>query len=723
MIFKSKWMSLLTAIAMSCTVMGIIGTADESAANGEISTADETGKSKILLTTEYMGSETVPSETGQTSVSLKAADKGNRVWIGVGAKSVASGLQMSELDLFTQGVYSLEISFAYDSRYILPYSATAGVIDEDIWAGLVSGGTIGTENNDAWWSGDYSMEAACQSEIAIDEETEPLNIADADAAEWRMCSVNLKFTGADMSVARFSGMTSEPTAKQYLIKLPFKLIDVPAESSAEVIKLIRGPAQFNIGAGEYGAAAESFWEKNSTTVTGYSNLKNVFEYGGDILLFSEGSAVTDIMAQTIVPPETGDGEEETKTPENLDLYHSITLEGEKGFQPTQTDYYISVKNETDKIKLLVAATGQVTINDESVTETESIDGVTYRAKEVALTELDIGTVDSDNGFIDANKFVVKSGSAEYNVHVRRLLKPSITLNYGNSPYGEIMKAFAGETVEIDGVQRNKAEAAKEAFAANNNKYDSALIPPNAVDKTDMYPRYAWVDIQNAQELTEEEKEALANPDINIDVNDYAIFIYNGKPFIDPGFVATDSMGKPVENLARTFKGAQRLSALNAWTAMADANVQAQADIAIAAAPSNAKIEDITKAFVDGQMDSYPIRPNVYDMEYSFEDENDGTVTVTRKVVVLQSEGDTDFSYSINDNDIIPITVRVKAAAQYDIITNPVARRVYEYRCIDLMDFEAINDNDKVPVVAATKTKTQPKTRYVPLEENEPIIEF
>lgn len=624
MIFKSKWMSLLTAIAMSCTVMGIIGTADESAANSEISTADETGKSKILLTTEYMGSETVPSETGQTSVSLKAADKGNRVWIGVGAKSVASGLQMSELDLFTQGVYSLEISFAYDSRYILPYSATAGAIDEDTWAGLVSGGTIGTENNDAWWSGDYSMEAACQSEIAIDEETEPLNIADADAAEWRMCSVNLKFTGADMSVARFSGMTSEPTAKQYLIKLPFKLIDVPAESSAEVIKLIRGPAQFNIGAGEYGAAAESFWEKNSTTVTGYSNLKNVFEYGGDILLFSEGSAVTDIMAQTIVPPETGDGEgeEETKTPENLDLYHSITLEGEKGFQPTQTDYYISVKNETDKIKLLVAATGQVTINDESVTETESIDGVTYRAKEVALAELDIGTVDSDNGFIDANKFVVKSGSTEYNVHVRRLLKPTITLNYGNSPYGEIMRA--------ENIAAEDKEIAKEEFA-KTYKYAEGYVPANGSTSVYYSP------------------ETWAGND-NLDLDDKALiaFIYQG--FTDPGFKATNSMGKPVnpEDVTRTIK-VTKLSAQVASAAK------------IECSPYTVNGDTAKDVFTNEQLTgdvSALINPDIYDLDYSFTDPlldvATSDIKVTRKVVVLPTMGDTTLDGGISVGDLTPI---------------------------------------------------------------------
>ena len=443
--------------------------------------------------------------------------------------------------------------------------------------------------------------------------------------------------------------------------------------------------------------------------------------------------VTPDIELTGLVVKSGKGDDKTAYTTDAPTYSDDTYATEKPIVLANNDTYFIKAGIDEDVVLIIEGTldsekSEITINGTKVTlpekETTGDNAGKYVVGPIELNPAD-GTGANNEIKVVLNKDDIDDATGQpkaQTIKAVQLVAPKITLNYGNSPYGEIMKAFANETVEIDGVERNKAEAAKEAFAANNNKYDSALIPPNAVDKTDMYPRYAWVDIQNAQELTEEEKEALANPDINIDVNDYAIFIYNGKPFIDPGFVATDSMGKPVENLARTFKGAQRLSALNAWTAMADANVQAQADIAIAAAPSNAKIEDITKAFVDGQMDSYPIRPNVYNMEYSFEDENGGTVTVTRKVVVLQSEGDTDFSYGINDNDLVPITVRIKAAAQFDIITDPVARRVYEYRCLDLMDFEAINDNDKVPVVKATKTKTQPATRYVPLEENAPVIE-
>ena len=43
-------------------------------------------------------------------------------------------------------------------------------------------------------------------------------------------------------------------------------------------------------------------------------------------------------------------------------------------------------------------------------------------------------------------------------------------------------------------------------------------------------------------MTPEQLVALNNPDINMDRNDYAIFVYNGKYFVDPGFTATDSAG-------------------------------------------------------------------------------------------------------------------------------------------------------------------------------------
>ena len=36
----------------------------------------------------------------------------------------------------------------------------------------------------------------------------------------------------------------------------------------------------------------------------------------------------------------------------------------------------------------------------------------------------------------------------------------------------------------------------------------------------------------------------------MDRNDYAIFVYNGKYFVDPGFTATDSAGNQVTNVTR-----------------------------------------------------------------------------------------------------------------------------------------------------------------------------
>ena len=54
---------------------------------------------------------------------------------------------------------------------------------------------------------------------------------------------------------------------------------------------------------------------------------------------------------------------------------------------------------------------------------------------------------------------------------------------------------------------------------------------------DAYSYRAWVDVASLKTATAQQLEDLENPDINMDKNETAIFVYNGKYFVDPGFVA------------------------------------------------------------------------------------------------------------------------------------------------------------------------------------------
>ena len=296
----------------------------------------------------------------------------------------------------------------------------------------------------------------------------------------------------------------------------------------------------------------------------------------------------------------------------------------------------------------------------------------------------------------------------YTFHVKQLVEAKITLNYGNSPYGEIMK---------DSAITDKAKA-KEEFD-KSNKYATGYIPANAASKQNVsYPFRAWVDVKDLDGITAAEQAKLVDPDINIDRNDYAIFIYNGRTFVDPGFTATDSEGKPVTNLTRKIT-VSRMQ-VQQIAGLYDVN-QKEEPITIPDKPSNYTITEITKKYNYQDPSSFRIRPDVYTMEYSFNDPNQGTITVERKVVVLQDRGDTYCADLINDSSVNPVYVYLKNSSTFDAITG-TAHNIYLYRILDTDASNLINDSDANPVYTYLKNyandKSNPKnpiaTLYVEL---------
>ena len=227
-----------------------------------------------------------------------------------------------------------------------------------------------------------------------------------------------------------------------------------------------------------------------------------------------------------------------------------------------------------------------------------------------------------------------------------------------------------------------------------------------------------VDVKDLDGITAAEQAKLVDPDINIDRNDYAIFIYNGRTFVDPGFTATDSEGKPVTNLTRKIT-VSRMQ-VQQIAGLYDVN-QKEEPITIPDKPSNYTITEITKKYNYQDPSSFRIRPDVYTMEYSFNDPNQGTITVERKVVVLQDRGDTYCADLINDSSVNPVYVYLKNSSTFDAITG-TAHNIYLYRILDTDASNLINDSDANPVYTYLKNyandKSNPKnpiaTLYVEL---------
>ncbi len=323
------------------------------------------------------------------------------------------------------------------------------------------------------------------------------------------------------------------------------------------------------------------------------------------------------------------------------------------FAPATLTYFVRVPNTVESVSLWLnstsaAPTAEYDDNDSNTTGSpegavtvtaDSTDTTLYKTDAISLKEVDQSLGGPDHAGFN-NTFEITVGETVYTVHVQRLAEARIELNYGNSPYGMIMKdpdvntanAAYGKT---DAEKDTWREAAKTEFNTGN-KFTAGYTPLNApTDKT--YTVTAWT--------RSTDSTVIANPDVNMDRNEYAIFIYNGKTFKDPGFTAINSLGETVDaaNVTRTMT-VNRMNGTGdaAWT-----NVTAETDFTLTENASGF-ITNVTSET------SRMIRPDIYEITYTFTDYDGTTKTATRKVVVLNLIGEVtcDGSYGPDDGNRI-----------------------------------------------------------------------
>ena len=284
---------------------------------------------------------------------------------------------------------------------------------------------------------------------------------------WKMCYVGVVFKGN--SLLRFKDLASN--SKQYLLKLPFVLLSAPDETAADqnptVLSMVRGGDTFAIGSGSDGTNPYASWFATTHPAPDDTNLKNLFDFSGDISLFGTNDAIDNIVA--VKPGETPSDPGATPSPDTTYYLSSDKTLKEDKFKAETKTYYVSVPNETEQIRMDVSSSEKptVTVNSASVNVTAS-DAKKYSSDLFDLAELDKTVNDGYN-----NTVTITAGGTTYTVYIRRLLKPKITLNYGNSPYGEIMKA--------SNIADSDKQKAKDAFD-EKNIYKAPYIPTDAAVK-------------------------------------------------------------------------------------------------------------------------------------------------------------------------------------------------------------------------------------------------
>lgn len=707
---------------------------------------------KAELNVYYLGDGSAPDfSIAKKNANLTpfTADKiGHIIWIGVavdkldrlGKGGVPGGF------IRENGIIDMEFGFDYNWKYVEPVVITGGGLpetatDNTFIPEFVKNNLIDGQNTDKKWSkldyavGESTMDCGYDHEDLVKAEFNPLLIGNE---EWKALQAKIQAKG-DIVQPRLKNAGTE----QYLAVIPFRLLDIPKEDDPDwnktaPIKLARSPGRFGFVTDKNGEQY-AYWEKDENSNADI-NLKNMFGFSGDLDFFggdtpANAAEIGNIsITRYFDKPETDPAEEmqenvltymdknapadpaaygnydnanpavpvKEEAGESTHILDEAYTSPAKEYSPKITNYYADVIHNTKKLELTfdgLDAEPTVKINaapyaggiDES-------DSTAFAGKKkykieidsaTMLSNLDPNALAADEGFKNKVEVAVGAGAnaRTYTIHLRRLLKPEIKLNYGNSPYGEIMKA--------DNIPANKKDEAKAAFLTAGmgrytSKYHKNYKPDNAT-YDGRFDIRAWVDVVNLAAPTEDERRNIENPDINMDINDFALFVYNEKSFIDPGFKFISSFGEVIDTASITSGVKRKITVYRmdkpkGIESLYDTKV-IKDDLEIPASGARSVITEITPLRTVKPI----VRPDVYVMEYEYDFAGE-KIKAKRYIIVLQSMGDTDFNRSVNDSDINIITRVVNSPQLLDEVSIK-AKRVYMFRALDLDQNEAVNDSD------------------------------
>ena len=261
----------------------------------------------------------------------------------------------------------------------------------------------------------------------------------------------------------------------------------------------------------------------------------------------------------------------------------------------------------------------------------------------------------------------------YTFHVQQLVEAKITLNYGNSPVGEIMKA--------DNISVSNKLVAVADFEKNNKYSTNADYLPAGKTAGMLYSPLAW--------------GGSVDPTVNLDRDATALFSFEYDDFIDPGFVAVDSLGNSVDPTdVRRSITVTVLPGQSIIVPDKDKKTNTFSDT-----KENPIANDLfTYANITGDATKV-IQPDVYELTYSFYDNALAkTITNTRKVVILPLMGDTTLDGQISVGDLVPI--KNYTANNFTFVDSTVKTSTYNlgiYRVMDTTSDTQISVGDLVPI--------------------------
>lgn len=628
---------------------------------------------KAELSVEFLGiseDNRGPASEAQKG-GITEADVGKVFWVGVAVKDA---YKLTE-NFTTSGIYSMDIAFDYNPEYIEPCSDMTDITGEKgnktTWLETVKHFNLsqGVNSDDnLYW--DSSMYEVVDSACVINAEPDADSHRESPPVDGhKMMFLTIKNNDGNGN-ARFKGLTAIEDTK-YLIRVPFVVNKVPDDISGTVtdcLKLSLGPNTFVIGSGENGYESYGAWEKEDKTIPEV-NLKNYFNWMGDFEVFQTAtSQITDIQVYQYVDDSLQQDPENPITPKQYDIYKDVDMtEGNKGFAADTFEYYTAVDADTNEITLRILPNlgegVKVNFNDGEITTIP--DAGNDWIDTGPIGELEVVNMEVDDGF--NNTITVTYGETVYTLHVRRYRTPEIVLNYGNSPVGLIMRD--DETFPT----LEQKQAAIDAFDNSdemNKTYGEGMVPIGG--NTELkYVAAAWRSYGN----------------INYDLDPYALFVYQGTDFKNPGFKVIDEFGREID-----------LSSDNQENMSIDFVVKRQLVPGMSDYQSDDIVQDYIVHLKEDSNDIYTlsgimVRTDVYIMNYSYRYTTMSGEMINieneRPVIVLGRRGDVSLSTLpiIDQNDV--------DAFKNNRIELNSGNSLLAYRCLDFefTELPIISQND------------------------------
>lgn len=741
---KHFWNSRIAFITVLSLLLSLVPTAAFAADPMPLAETDKAHISiDFLGYAQNDGSYGPAASKVENRTAMTNEDIGKVFWLGVRLSD------LNKADFITKGgIRDLEIAFDYNPNLVRPCSNLAANeetgFSETVWeTNLQTFNFTAADpaNNKAdvaqLW--DHNLYTLSADDTVADAEPDTEDGREFVAEDgWKEMFISIQRTDADTASSnRFYGVADANS--YYVLKIPMRLVGVPNVGEKPLaVRLALGPSSFTMTSGE---AAESgigyAWESEDRSEA-VLNLKNIFAFDGDINLFQD-EGESELTALTVTHTVSG-----SAVANNNTLYTDAGFITEAAFRTTTYHYYTTVAAfaETMTLDMTGPLTAPTVTHESGSVPTGSAIDTTPCAVTAAGTSqwkstfpLESQGKDTD-GFTDVVRISVeqKDGStATYVLHIRReeeiAGEPRIILNYGNSPYGEIMKddvvwrtldQYKDELGDSDndGIPDGREmwqEDAKTSFNTHN-LYTGDFVPDKAASKANkLFGTRAWVDIVNLNNITEEEQAKIDDPTINLDRDENAIFVFNGESFKDPGFIAIDSKGNPVVTLERTIEIGRMKG--NGYVSLLDSNFVKKPTYKYEDSTSELLISDLTIKYDSQNEDTFMIRPDIYKMKYAFYDEGlKTTISAIRNVVVLNECGDVDLSTSFSLVDGNTLTTLASKIFVIDGDIKDSVSRLYFYRVVDIDRSNSLSIVDKNTIVPYIASTTPPEDLYVKLEK-------